>query len=75
MEWNYKILVTILCDRFDREMFYKLRMAEQRAELDELVDERKKLLAIQEQLQKLHDQLPGVCLDELTSYSLVCRNF
>ena len=46
-------------------MFYKLRMAEQRAELDELVDERKKLLAIQEQLQKLHDQLPGVCLKEI----------
>ena len=41
-------------------MFYKKRMQEQRAELEQLVDERRKLLAIQDHLQRLHDQLPGV---------------
>ena len=43
-------------------MFYKKRMQEQRAELEQLVDERRKLLAIQDQLQRLHDQLPGVII-------------
>lgn len=35
-------------------------MQEQRAELDHLMDERRKLLSIQEQLQRLYEQLPGV---------------
>ncbi len=44
-----------------REAFYKLRMLRQRQELEQLVEERRKLLAIQDQLQRLHDQLPAVC--------------
>lgn len=35
-------------------------MQQQRAELEQLMNERHKLLAIQEELQKLHHQLPGV---------------
>ena len=57
-----------------REVFYKKRMQEQRAELEQLVDERRKLLAIQDQLQRLHDQLPGVIiltLIELVLFQLI----
>ena len=39
---------------------YENKMHEQKAELDNLMEERQKLLLIQEQLQKLYEQLPGV---------------
>ena len=39
------------------EAFYESRMREQREELEQLMEERRKLLGIQDQLQKLHDQL------------------
>ena len=45
---------------FFSEEFYEAKMQEQRAELDHLMDERRKLLSIQEQLQRLYEQLPGV---------------
>ncbi|CAH1776394.1 unnamed protein product [Owenia fusiformis] len=48
---------TVLSEQ-QREAFYETKVQEQRAELGELMQERQKLLAIQEQLQKLHEQFP-----------------
>ena len=44
-----------------RASAYENKMHEQKAELDSLMEERQKLLLIQEQLQQLYEQLPGVC--------------
>ena len=42
-----------------REELYAARMQEQREELEQLMAERHKLVAIQDQLQQLYQQLPG----------------
>ena len=49
-------------------------MLEQREELAQLMDERRKLLTIQDQLQKLHDQLPGVRKGVFLFYGASCMD-
>ncbi|XP_013397504.1 pericentriolar material 1 protein isoform X3 [Lingula anatina] len=41
-----------------RDQYYQAKMKEQKQELDALMEERKKLMAIQYQLQLLHEQFP-----------------
>lgn len=41
-----------------REAFYKAKVKQQQRTLEELMDEKCKLLAIQDELQRLHETLP-----------------
>ena len=43
-----------------REEYYQSRMKQQEVELENLMDERNKLLMLQDQLQRLHEALPQV---------------
>ena len=43
----------------EREAYYIQRVQQQRAELTHLVQEREKLLKMQQELQMLHDSMPG----------------
>ena len=48
-----------------REAYYQMRMSEQKTELESLMQERKKLLSLQQELQRLHDTIPqvGHCME------------
>lgn len=57
-------LSQIYCDKVYasvcRDSFYEAKMQEQLQELEQLRDERHKLLAIQQELQSLHDRFSVV---------------
>ena len=44
---------------FKREMYYERKMSKQRAEIEKLMAERQKLLSLQGELQRLHDNMPN----------------
>ena len=50
---------------FCRDSFYEAKMQEQLQELEQLRDERHKLLAIQQELQSLHDRFSVVRIKSL----------
>ena len=56
-----KLMLALFC----RDSFYEAKMQEQLQELEQLRDERHKLLAIQQELQSLHDRFSVVRIKSL----------
>ena len=42
----------------EREAYFEQTVMQQKAELEQLMDERRKLLSMQNELQRLHDSMP-----------------